>query len=103
MCGITGWVSFETDLTRHREVLAAMTETMACRGPDDSGVWLDGHAALGHRRLAIIDLPGGRQPMSVRTPNGEVALVYSGETYNFTELRAELTGLGHRFKTDSDT
>jgi asparagine synthase (glutamine-hydrolysing) len=103
MCGITGWVSFESDLTREQDILDAMTATMACRGPDDAGTWVDRHAALGHRRLAIIDLPGGRQPMSVRTPNGEVAMVYSGEAYNFTELRAELAGLGHRFETDSDT
>jgi asparagine synthase (glutamine-hydrolysing) len=103
MCGITGWVSFDSDLTTQRATLDAMTATMACRGPDDSGTFVDRHAALGHRRLAIIDLPGGRQPMSIGTPNGEVALVYSGETYNFTELRAELTGLGHRFLTNSDT
>jgi asparagine synthase (glutamine-hydrolysing) len=103
MCGITGWVSFDSDLTKRRETLDEMTETMACRGPDDSGTWLDTHAALGHRRLAIIDLPGGRQPMSVRTPNGEVAMVYSGESYNFSELRAQLESLGHRFETDSDT
>ena len=103
MCGITGWVAFDADLTQRRETLDAMTETMSCRGPDDEGTWVAPHAALGHRRLAIIDLPGGRQPMSVRTPNGEVAMVYSGEAYNFTELRAELAGLGHRFETDSDT
>ncbi|MGI6870903.1 asparagine synthase (glutamine-hydrolyzing) [Amycolatopsis sp. 3B14] len=103
MCGITGWVSFETDLTQRREVLDAMTGTMACRGPDDSGTWIAPHTALGHRRLAIIDLPGGRQPMSVTTPAGEVAMVYSGEAYNFTELRRELEGKGHTFRTDSDT
>ncbi|MDX2592458.1 MULTISPECIES: asparagine synthase (glutamine-hydrolyzing) [Streptomyces] len=103
MCGITGWVSFDRDLTAEAGALDAMTETMACRGPDDRGTWAEGPAALGHRRLAIIDLPGGRQPMSVRTPEGAVALVYSGETYNFTELRRELTGRGHRFTTDSDT
>ncbi|HVW42230.1 MAG TPA: asparagine synthase (glutamine-hydrolyzing) [Amycolatopsis sp.] len=103
MCGITGWVAYGSDLREHREDLDAMTATMACRGPDDEGVWTGEHAALGHRRLAIIDLPGGRQPMSVRTPNGEVAMVYSGETYNFGELRAQLAGLGHRFETDSDT
>ncbi|MFD9094450.1 asparagine synthase (glutamine-hydrolyzing) [Streptomyces collinus] len=103
MCGITGWVSFDRDLTAEAGALHAMTETMACRGPDDRGTWAEGPAALGHRRLAIIDLPGGRQPMSVRTPEGPVALVYSGETYNFTELRRELTGRGHRFTTDSDT
>ncbi|MEV7404213.1 asparagine synthase (glutamine-hydrolyzing) [Streptomyces sp. NPDC091267] len=103
MCGITGWVSFTRDLHGASETLDAMTETMSCRGPDDRGTWINGPAALGHRRLAIIDLPGGRQPMTADTPGGTVALVYSGETYNFTELRRELTGRGHRFTTESDT
>ncbi|MFI5973286.1 asparagine synthase (glutamine-hydrolyzing) [Streptomyces sp. NPDC051452] len=103
MCGITGWVSFDRDLTTEATTLHAMTETMACRGPDDRGSWTEGPAALGHRRLAIIDLPGGRQPMSLATPEGNVALVYSGEAYNFTELRRELADRGHRFTTDSDT
>ncbi|MFJ6461344.1 asparagine synthase (glutamine-hydrolyzing) [Streptomyces sp. NPDC091387] len=103
MCGITGWVSFERDLRSASATVDAMTETMSCRGPDDRGTWINGPAALGHRRLAIIDLPGGRQPMTADTPQGTVALVYSGETYNFTELRRELTGRGHRFTTDSDT
>nr|BFD86406.1 asparagine synthase (glutamine-hydrolyzing) [Streptomyces sp. Xyl84] len=103
MCGITGWVSFDRDLRSEAATLDAMTETMACRGPDDRGTWAQGPAALGHRRLAIIDLPGGRQPMSETTPDGTVALVYSGEAYNFTELRTDLTARGHRFTTDSDT
>ncbi|WP_031044134.1 asparagine synthase (glutamine-hydrolyzing) [Streptomyces sp. NRRL F-5650] len=103
MCGITGWVSFDRDLGTERAALDAMTETMACRGPDDRGVWTQGPAALGHRRLAVIDLPGGRQPMSTETPHGTVTLVYSGETYNFTELRRELADRGHRFTTGSDT
>ncbi|MFE2064003.1 asparagine synthase (glutamine-hydrolyzing) [Streptomyces sp. NPDC059467] len=103
MCGITGWVSFDRDLTTETRALDAMTETMAYRGPDDRGTWSEGPAALGHRRLAIIDLPGGRQPMSVRTPDGSVAMVYSGEAYNFTELRRELADRGHEFTTDSDT
>src|SRR6266496_6698165 len=103
MCGIAGWVAFDSDLTRQQEIVDAMTGTMACRGPDDGGTWVRRHAALGHRRLAIIDLPGGRQPMSVETPGGPVVVVYSGETYNFTELREELTGRGHTFRTDSDT
>ena len=103
MCGITGWVAFGRDLRAERSSLEAMTETMACRGPNDQGAWASEHAALGHRRLAIIDLPGGRQPMSVSTPDGPVVMVYSGETYNFTELRRELVGRGHRFDTDSDT
>lgn len=103
MCGITGWVAFERDLTREREVLDAMTLTMACRGPDASGVWSERNAALGHRRLAVIDLPGGVQPMSVSTSEGEVVMVYSGEVYNFTELREQLVASGQRFKTCSDT
>ncbi|KUN05910.1 asparagine synthetase B [Streptomyces yokosukanensis] len=103
MCGITGWVSYDRDLAAEATTLDAMTETMACRGPDDRGTWIEGPAALGHRRLAIIDLPGGRQPMSLDTPEGSLAMVYSGEAYNFTELRRELEGRGHRFTTDSDT
>ncbi|MFE9097422.1 asparagine synthase (glutamine-hydrolyzing) [Streptomyces sp. NPDC007264] len=103
MCGITGWVSYDRDLRTEATTLDAMTEAMSCRGPDARGSWTEGPATLGHRRLAIIDLPGGRQPMTATTPDGTVALVYSGETYNFTELRRELTGRGHRFATDSDT
>ncbi|MFE6887036.1 asparagine synthase (glutamine-hydrolyzing) [Streptomyces sp. NPDC057694] len=103
MCGITGWVSFDRDLRASHDTLDAMTATMECRGPDDRGTWIDGPAALGHRRLAIIDLPGGRQPMTVETPGGTVAMVYSGETYNYTELRSELAAKGHEFRTDSDT
>ena len=103
MCGITGWVSFDRDLTRHRAELDAMTATMACRGPDAEGSLAGAHAALGHRRLAVIDIEGGSQPMSVRTDDGEVALTYSGEVYNFEELRGELLRRGHRFLTRSDT
>jgi asparagine synthase (glutamine-hydrolysing) len=103
MCGIAGWVAFDADLTRQHAVVDAMTATMGCRGPDEGGTWVRRHVALGHRRLAIIDLPGGRQPMTVDTPDGAVALVYSGETYNFAELRDELRGRGHRFRTSSDT
>ncbi|MBB5918597.1 asparagine synthase (glutamine-hydrolyzing) [Nocardia transvalensis] len=103
MCGITGCVSFDADLTRQQAILDAMTETMACRGPDDQGAFVRTHAALGHRRLAIIDLPGGTQPMSISTPDGDIGLVYSGETYNFRELRETLAAQGHTFRTDSDT
>ncbi|WP_167471381.1 asparagine synthase (glutamine-hydrolyzing) [Nocardia arthritidis] len=103
MCGITGWVDFSSDLTDKRTIVEAMTATMAERGPDAGGVWLERHAALGHRRLAVIDIEGGAQPMTVETPNGTVALVYSGEAYNFTELRAELVARGHRFRSRSDT
>ncbi|TDC02148.1 asparagine synthase (glutamine-hydrolyzing) [Micromonospora fluostatini] len=103
MCGITGWVSFDRDLTTHRAELDAMTATMACRGPDADGVWLDRRAALGHRRLAVIDVEGGSQPMWVDTDDGAVAITYSGEVYNFVELRGELLRRGHRFRSRSDT
>jgi asparagine synthase (glutamine-hydrolysing) len=107
MCGICGWVDYERDLGEPgaRRVLAGMTATMACRGPDDEGMHVDGHAALGHRRLAVIDLPGGRQPMGVAEDGRHDAavLVYSGEVYNFRELRERLTRAGHRFRTRSDT
>ncbi|MFG5724700.1 asparagine synthase (glutamine-hydrolyzing) [Streptomyces murinus] len=103
MCGITGWVSYRRDLTQHRSDIDAMTQTMSCRGPDAAGVWVAPHVALGHRRLAVIDLPGGAQPMTVETPGGSVTMVYSGEAYNFTELRSELRRAGQQFDTDSDT
>ncbi|MFE0257705.1 asparagine synthase (glutamine-hydrolyzing) [Streptomyces sp. NPDC059010] len=103
MCGITGWISFDTDLTGHPETVDAMTRSMASRGPDASGVWIGRHAALGHRRLAVIDLDGGAQPMTVETADGPVALTYSGEAYNFLALREHLRGRGHRFGTSSDT
>ena len=103
MCGITGWVAFDRDLAQERALIDAMTETMSCRGPDASGVWSDQNATLGHRRLAVIDIPGGAQPMSVSTPNGDVAMVYSGEVYNFKELRDDLVKRGEKFATSSDT
>jgi asparagine synthase (glutamine-hydrolysing) len=103
MCGITGWVAFDSDLTTSNDVINAMTEAMADRGPDAAGTWVRRHVALGHRRLAVIDLPGGRQPMEARTPGGTVTLTFSGEVYNFQDLRAELEGRGHRFETRSDT
>lgn len=104
MCGITGWVDFERDLRHERDTLQAMVDTMACRGPDDEGLWISPHAALGHRRLAVIDIAGGRQPM-LAEDHDEVraVLTYSGEVYNFQRLRAELDTLGWHFHTNSDT
>lgn len=103
MCGVAGWVSFDRDLRQEQATVEAMTETMDCRGPDAAGTWFDTHAALGHRRLAIIDLPGGSQPMATDSDAGRAAMVYSGEAYNYGELRDELRRRGHRFDTDSDT
>jgi asparagine synthase (glutamine-hydrolysing) len=100
VCGIAGWVDFERDLTIERHTVSAMTETIAPRGPDDMGVWLDRHVALCHRRLAVIDIDGGRQPMAAEEA---AVLTYNGEVYNFRELRAQLEGHGHHFHTNSDT
>ena len=106
MCGICGWIDFERDLRSPdaRRELADMTATLTYRGPDDEGTWVDESAALGHRRLAIIDIEGGRQPMNLQE-NGRPALVlvYSGETYNYRELRERLIAAGQRFDTNSDT
>jgi asparagine synthase (glutamine-hydrolysing) len=102
MCGITGWVDFGRDLRAERATIAAMTATMICRGPDAGDVWCSAHAAIGHRRLSVIDLACGDQPM--RAPGeDDVVLTFSGEIYNFTELRHELSAHGHEFRTRSDT
>jgi asparagine synthase (glutamine-hydrolysing) len=99
MCGITGWVDFEHDLSIERATLEAMTATMACRGPDSAGTWCSARALIGHRRLAVMDIPGGVQPMA----DAGVVLTFSGEIYNFREIRRELEGFGHVFRTRSDT
>ncbi|RFS45608.1 asparagine synthase (glutamine-hydrolyzing) [Micromonospora craniellae] len=104
MCGITGWIDWNRDLRQERATLQRMTDTLAARGPDGEGIWLSAHAGIGHRRLAVIDIAGGLQPMTATTTDGhECVLTYSGEIYNFPELRAELQGRGHRFRTRSDT
>ncbi|ROQ26055.1 glutamine amidotransferase-like protein [Streptomyces sp. PanSC19] len=104
MCGIAGWIDFGRDLTQERAIVDATTQTMACRGPDADGVWIDQHAAIGHRRLSVIDLEGGRQPMTAEQDRRTLAvLTFSGEIYNYRELRADLISPGHRFRTESDT
>jgi asparagine synthase (glutamine-hydrolysing) len=78
-----------------------MNSTMVHRGPDGDGVFIDGGVGLGHRRLSIIDLSTGDQPMS--SADGQVTIAFNGEIYNFQELRKELEDKGHRFRTKSDT
>jgi asparagine synthase (glutamine-hydrolysing) len=98
MCGIAGWV--DPNPAAH-EVLQRMCGAIAHRGPDADGFHVEGEAALGHRRLAVIDLEASRQPMS--TEDGRHTLAYNGELYNFLKLRAELEKLGVRFRTAGDT
>ncbi|MEV7548410.1 asparagine synthase (glutamine-hydrolyzing) [Amycolatopsis sp. NPDC089917] len=104
MCGIAGWI----DLSRPNEWkeadLERMTSTLARRGPDDERLWSDRYVGLGHRRLAILDVRRGVQPMVAGAPEDPHAvLCYSGEVYNFRELRAELASRGHVFRTHGDT
>jgi asparagine synthase (glutamine-hydrolysing) len=103
MCGIAGFVNHHDrrDAADAREVLDRMCRAIAHRGPDDQGVLVNGVAAIGMRRLSIIDLAGGHQPMS--GCDSEVTIVFNGEIYNYRELQRELEGRGHRFKTSSDT
>src|SRR5438093_7263556 len=101
MCGICGIVNFNRTETVDAALLQRMTDAQAHRGPDDHGYFIDGNAGLGHRRLSIIDLGGGSQPMF----NGDrsVAVVFNGEIYNYADLRANLIAKGHHFQTRSDT
>src|SRR5207302_1441287 len=101
MCGIIGIVA-RPDAPRPPEaVTRAMNTAITQRGPDDEGYFRDGQAVLGMRRLSIIDLAGGHQP--VHNEDETVQCVFNGEIYNYRELRAELEGRGHRFYTHSDT
>ncbi|WP_067563170.1 asparagine synthase (glutamine-hydrolyzing) [Nocardia acidivorans] len=104
MSGIAGWVDFDRDLRRNRSTVLAMTATLACRGPDGEGLWVSEHAAFGHRRLAVFDLADGHQPVEF-SEGGEVIAVamHSGSILNHDQLRRELTGRGHRFRTGGDT
>ncbi|SEI01984.1 asparagine synthase (glutamine-hydrolysing) [Halobacillus karajensis] len=103
MCGITGWVSWTQNLSEQSSVLENMTKAITHRGPDRMGTWLSEHAALGHRRLIVIDPEGGKQPMVYDDGSYTVTLSYNGEIYNFIELKEELIQRGHLFKSSSDT
>ena len=98
MCGIAGFLGSVADSTA---VLRRMTEAVAHRGPDADGIYEEGPIHLGHRRLAVIDLNAGRQPLF--NEDGSVAVVFNGEIYNFVELRTELAARGHRFATHTDS
>jgi asparagine synthase (glutamine-hydrolysing) len=101
MCGICGQYNFGSGAPAVRQDIKRMTNTLVHRGPDDEGYYIDGPLGLGFRRLSIIDLGGGHQPMSDREES--VWVIFNGEIYNFLELRRELEGYGHVFQTKSDT
>src|SRR5688500_9313186 len=101
MCGIAGMVVPPGERVSP-SLLERMTRTLSRRGPDDEGYYIDrlGGCGLGHRRLSIIDLSGGRQPLG--SADERVQTIVNGEIYNFKKIRAELEAKGHRFRTNSD-
>ena len=101
MCGIAGQFNFQRREPVERETIVRMAGSIAHRGPDDEGFFVAGPVGLGFRRLSIIDLAGGHQPMS--DAEGTVWVIFNGEIYNYRELRAELQSKGHQFRTNSDT
>ena len=101
MCGIAGQFNFQRREPVERETIVRMARSIAHRGPDDEGFFVAGPVGLGFRRLSIIDLAGGHQPMS--DAEETVWIIFNGEIYNYKELRAELQSKGHRFRTNSDT
>src|SRR6058998_3903964 len=101
MCGIVGIVKLNPLETVDEECLKRMRDVLQHRGPDDKGLVIDGPVGLGHRRLAIVDVRGGHQPMA--NEDGTVWIVFNGEIYNHAELRPRLEACGHRYRTRSDT
>ena len=101
MCGIAGQFNFQRREPVDRETIVRMARSIAHRGPDDEGFFIAGPLGLGFRRLSIIDLAGGHQPMS--DAEETVWIIFNGEIYNYRELRAELQNKGHQFRTNSDT
>src|SRR5712675_1800455 len=99
MCGIVGVMDLKGSRVIPRELVARMNETQLHRGPDEGGLHLE--PGLGHRRLSIIDLSTGQQPLY--NEDGSVAVIFNGEIYNYQALIPELTRLGHVFRTKSDT
>ena len=100
MCGFVGFIDENDQTYDHRAAIVAMTDAIAHRGPDSEGYFEDGRAALGFRRLAIIDLAGANQPLY--NENRSLVLVFNGEIYNYRELRRQLIAAGHAFSTQGD-
>ncbi len=101
MCGICGVVLHDFSRSVDEHIIREMRDQMIHRGPDEAGLFVSGPVGLGHRRLSIIDLSSGQQPM--KNEDGTIVLVYNGELYNYQSLREDLIAKGHQFKTRSDT
>lgn len=103
MCGIVGFTDFSRNISNDIDILGKMTERLAHRGPDDQGFWHCENAALGHRRLTVVDPEGGRQPMEASRGESRYVIVYNGELYNTEDIRQQLISKGWTFKGWSDT
>src|SRR5918996_596517 len=101
MCGIAGIVAADRLQAGDRERVPLMRDVIAHRGPDDAGLFVDDRAALGHRRLSIVDLAAGHQPLA--NEDESIWIVFNGEIYNHGEVRPELERAGHRYRTRADT
>ena len=101
MCGIAGLVAPERLHADDRARVIRMRDVISHRGPDDAGLYEDEHAILGHRRLSIVDLAAGHQPLA--NEDGSITIVFNGEIYNHADVRPELEAAGHRYATRSDT
>src|SRR5471032_1059136 len=101
MCGIVGILDIRGQRAIDRALLSRMNETQHHRGPDEADLYLEPGIGFGHRRLSVIDLAAGLQPLG--NEDGSVMVCYNGEIYNFRELTAELKALGHVFRTRCDT
>lgn len=101
MCGICGIVAFDKERAISKDLIVKMGDEIKHRGPDDSGYYVKDNVALGHRRLSIIDLSGGHQPIT--NEDGSCWIVFNGEIFNHKQLRQELEQKGHKFRTNSDT
>src|SRR6516165_3617761 len=101
MCGICGIVNFNVTEAVDPYIIQQMTSAQAHRGPDDCGYFVGDNVGLGHRRLSIIDLSGGKQP--IFNEDGSIVVVFNGEIYNYADLTEDLVSRGHQFRTRSDT
>lgn len=103
MCGIVGWLDWDKELSESGKTIDKMVDTLVPRGPDARGKWLERNIAFGHSRLAVVDIEGGKQPMTRSRDNKHFTITYNGELYNTEDLRNELLLKGYVFQGHSDT
>ena len=103
MCGIVGIVNYNENISNQYSIIRNMAKTLNKRGPDEDGMYFSKHANLAHKRLSIIDIENGKQPMSCRINDVTYTIVYNGQIYNTEEIRNILKDNGFKFKGHSDT